>query len=186
MNDQGLVFQSLEIEVVFLRHRVYLRSKKLFTIGFYYLFQMVVIICLDWSHGDDLVKTEQMEDSEKEFEQDQKVHEETTFSENNFPNDKWEESLSRKTGINILSGALGTEEFDQRANSIHNKESIDFYKNVLKASRKVVNILSGGLEFNFLQTPTEYFDVNNMSANNHADFVSEELEKWLMERFSIF
>ena len=78
--------------------------------------------------------------------------------------DDWERKLAKITGIKLKEELLGTKDFNQTKLSIHQKSAVNFYKEVLKASSEVINILSKGLSFKFKRQPTEYMEANNKSA----------------------
>lgn len=66
-------------------------------------------------------------------------------------------------------------------NSIHQKNNIQFYQDILKADVSVIKILTEGLTLQFKPglVPVEpYEEPNNNSANTHVQFLREKIAHW--------
>ena len=79
---------------------------------------------------------------------------------------------------NIRTSFKETEGLGSNLRSIHDKESIDFYRQELGASEWVIDLLENFHKIPFTSTPTKYREKNNKSAVEEKDILWIKMQEW--------
>ena len=62
--------------------------------------------------------------------------------------------------------------------SIHDKQSILYYRKALQAEKSVLSVLEHKYKIPLIAEPTEYYEPNNYSAHRHKDFLWNKMMEW--------
>ena len=78
-----------------------------------------------------------------------------------------------------LLARFRSEGFDEaKPKSIHDPEAIRFFKTFISSDSYVLNILTNGLDFDFISPPSQYSEVNNKSALSEIVELRKIIDLW--------